>query len=85
MWSVCLWTHISRDDHAAELIDDEDVQLGGRLAELLLKDLQDVLHDFGRVSKSHGDVTQWSDGVIWDQMGIPTRNRFGLWLDIYQR
>lgn len=55
---MCLWTHISRDDHAAELIDDEDVQLGGRLAELLLKDLQDVLHDFGRVSKSHGDVTQ---------------------------
>lgn len=53
-----LCTHISRNDHAAKLIDDENVQLRGRLAELLLKDLQDVLHDFGRVSKSHSDVTQ---------------------------
>lgn len=78
MWSVYVWTHISCDDHAAKLIDDENVQLGGRLAELLLKDLQDVLHDFGRVSKSHSDVAQWSDGVIRDQMGIPARNRFGL-------
>lgn len=53
-----VWTYISRDDHAAKLIDYENVQLGGRLAELLLKDLQDVLHDFGRVSKSHSNVAQ---------------------------
>lgn len=78
MWSVYVWTYISRDDHAAKLIDYENVQLGGRLAELLLKDLQDVLHDFGRVSKSHSNVAQWSDGVIRDQMGISARNRFGL-------
>lgn len=78
VWSVRLWTHISRNNHAAKLIDDENVQLRGRLAELLLEDLQDVLHDFGRVSKSYSDVTQWPDGVIRDQMGIPTSNRFGL-------
>lgn len=66
-------THISRDDHAAKLINDKNIQLWGRLAELLLKDLQNVFHDFGCVSKSHSDVSKWSDGVVRDQMGIPTR------------
>jgi len=43
-------THISCDDHAAQLVYDEDVQLGGRLAELLLQNLQDGLHHSGSVS-----------------------------------
>lgn len=67
------YTHIPRNDHAAQLVDDEYVQLRRRLAEFLLKDLQDVLHDFRSVSESHCDVTQRPNGVIWDQMGIPTR------------
>lgn len=68
-----LWTYISCNDHAAKLVDDKHIQLWWRLTELLLKDLEDVLHDFGSVPKSHRNVTQCSDGVIWDQMGIPAR------------
>lgn len=58
--------HVACDDHAAELVYDEDVELGRRLAELLLQDLQDGLHDSGSVPQGHSDVTQSPDGVVWD-------------------
>lgn len=41
--------YIACDDHAAQLVYDEDVKLGGRLAELLLEDLEDGLHYSGGV------------------------------------
>lgn len=63
--------HVACDDHAAELVYDEHVQLGRGLAELLLQDLQDGLHDPGRVSQGHGDVTQRPDGVVRDQVSVP--------------
>lgn len=43
-------TDIACDDHTAKLVYDEDIELGGRLTELLLKDLQDGLHYPGGVS-----------------------------------
>lgn len=58
--------YISCNDHASQLVNDEYVQLWGRLAELLLQDLQDVLHDFGSVSQGHCNVAQRSDSVIWN-------------------
>lgn len=64
-------TDVAGDDHAAQLVDDEHVELGWRLAELLLQDLQDGLHDPGRVSQGHGNVAQGPDGVIWDQVSVP--------------
>jgi len=69
-YGVCR-PHVARDDHAAQLVDDEHVQLGRRLAELLLQDLQDGLHHPGGVPQGHGDVTQGPDGVIWDQVSVP--------------
>ena len=71
---VCLFvtrSHVSCDDHAAQLVYDEHVQLGGGLAELLLQDLQDGLHDPRSVPQSHRDVAQGPDGVFWDQVSIP--------------
>lgn len=69
------WTHIPSDDHAAQLVNDEHVQLWWRLTELLLQDLQDVLHDFGSVSQSYSDVAQRSNRVIWNQVGIPREEK----------
>ena len=69
---VCVcYTHVSCDDHAAQLVYYENVQLGGGLAELLLQDLQDGLHDLRSVSQSHRDVSQGPDGVFRDQVSIP--------------
>lgn len=36
-------------DHAAKLVDDQHVKLGGRLTEFLLQDLKDGLHYSGGV------------------------------------
>lgn len=41
--------YIPGDDHAAKLVYDEDIKLGGRLTELLLEDLKDGLHYSGGV------------------------------------
>lgn len=40
-------SHISCDHHAAQLIYDENIELRGRLAKLLLQNLQDGLHHSG--------------------------------------
>lgn len=64
-------TYVACDDHAAELVYDEHVELGRGLAELLLQDLQDGLHDPGCVSQGHCNVAQGPDGVVWDQVSIP--------------
>ena len=64
-------TDVARDDHAAQLVYYENVQLGGGLAELLLQDLQDGLHDLRSVPQSHRDVSQGPDGVFRDQVSIP--------------
>ena len=64
-------THVSSDNHATQLVYDQHVQRRGWLAELLLEDLQDGFHDLGRVPQSHSDVTQPSDGVVRNQMGLP--------------
>lgn len=61
-----LFAYISCDDHTAKLVNDENIHLRRRLAELLLKDLQDMLHHIGSVSQSHSYVAQRSDGVIWN-------------------
>ena len=45
------------------------------LAELLLQDLEDGLHDPRGVPQSHRDVPQRPDGVVRDQMSIPGRER----------
>ena len=68
-------THVAGDDHTAQLVNDEDIQLGGGLAELLLQDLEDGLHDPRGVPQSHRDVPQRPDGVVRDQMSIPGRER----------
>lgn len=70
-------TYVACDDHAAELVYDEHVELGRGLAELLLQDLQDGLHDPGRVSQGHGNVAQGPDGVVWDQVSVPGGGRRG--------
>ena len=64
-------THVPGDDHAAQLVDDEHVEWGRRLAELLLQDLQDGLHDPRSVPQSHRDVAQGPNGVVRDQLGLP--------------
>ena len=66
-------TYVSSDDQAAQLVDDEHVQRGGGLAELLLQDLQDGLHDLRGVPQRHRDVAQGSDGVVGDQVCVPAR------------
>lgn len=63
--------YIPSDDHATQLVDDEHVELWGRLAELLLKDLQDGLHHSWGVPQSYSDVPQSPDGVVWNEVGIP--------------
>ena len=64
-------SYIPRDDHAAQLVDDQHVELRRRLTELLLQDLEDGLHHPGRVSQSHSHVAQCPDGVVRDQVGVP--------------
>lgn len=63
--------YISGDNQAAQLVDDKHVEGGGRLAELLLQDLQNWLHDLWGVPQSHCDVSQGSNGVVRNQVSVP--------------
>lgn len=67
--------YVARYDHAAKLVDDQHVQLGGRLAELLLQDLKDGLHHSGGVPQRHSNVTQGADGVVRNQVSIPEHKK----------
>lgn len=70
--SLSFWaTHVAGDDHAAQLVHNEHVQLRWRLTELLLQDLQDGLHHTRRVPQRHCNVAQCPDGVVRDQVGVP--------------
>lgn len=63
--------YISSDNQAAQLVYDEHIERGRRLAEFLLQDLQNWLHDLWGVPQGHCDVSQGSDGVVWNQVSIP--------------
>lgn len=67
--------YVSGDDQAAQLVDDEHVKRGGGLAEFLLQDLQNGLHDLWGVPQGHRDVSQGSDGVVGNQVRVPTEGR----------
>lgn len=71
----CFVSYIACDDHAAKLVYDEDIKLGRGLTKLLLQDLKDGLHHSGGVSQRHSNVTQSPDGVVWDQVSIPSQER----------
>lgn len=68
-------THIASDDHAAQLVNDQHIELGGRLTELLLQDLQDGFHHTWRVPQSHRDVPQCPDGMIRNKVRIPKKKK----------
>lgn len=72
--------YISSDNQAAQLVDDQHVERGGRLAEFLLQDLQNWLHNLWGVPQGHGDVSQGSDGVVGNQVSVPVggKNRRAL-------
>lgn len=67
--------YVSGDDQAAQLVDDEHVKRGGGLAEFLLQDLQNGLHDLRGISQGHRDVSQGSDGMVRNQVRVPTEGR----------
>ena len=66
-------TYTSSDDHAAELIDNKDVNCWWRRAETLLKDLKDRLDSLRSVLEGNSDVTQSQDRVDRYQGRLPTR------------
>ena len=67
--------YISSDDQAAQLVDDKHVKRGGGLAEFLLQDLKNGLHDLWGVPQGHCDVSQGSNGVVRNQVSIPRERK----------
>ena len=56
-------THTSGNQHAAELINDENVEVGRRFVEALLEDLKHVFNDAILTFESNRHVTKRHDGV----------------------
>lgn len=59
-----------RNDHAAELIDDEYILFGRNFAEALNEKLQNVMRRFGRIFQGNGDMAQHHNDVQRHQAGF---------------
>ena len=63
-------TDTARDEHAAELVDDEDVEARGGFVEALQEDLQHVLDDARLRLEGDGDVAERDDRVDGDEQRL---------------
>lgn len=67
-----------RDDHAAQLVNNENVLFGRNFSEALYKELQNIVRRLRRVLESNSHMAQHDDDVLRNQTRFAAIEMFDL-------